>query len=72
MRSKPLLGTMIVNGFVYNAEDNEWADGEIYDSKSGNTYTGYMKQNPDGSLYLKGYMLGMRWLGRSSSWTRVE
>jgi hypothetical protein len=28
--------------------------------------------NEDGSLYFKGYMLGMRFVGRSTSWTRVK
>ncbi|MFM6998123.1 MAG: DUF2147 domain-containing protein, partial [Bacteroidota bacterium] len=43
-----------------------------YDTKSGNSYDCYARLNEDGSLYFKGYMMGMRFVGRSTTWTRVK
>ncbi|NNC85282.1 MAG: DUF2147 domain-containing protein [Bacteroidia bacterium] len=72
LRSRKKQGLVIMTGFVYNESSKEWVDGTIYDSKSGKTYDGYMKLEDDGSLYMKGYIMGMRFLGRSNIWTRAE
>lgn len=68
-----LKGILIVKGFTYDAKSKEWINGRVYDSKSGNTYSGYMKLNSDGSLYLKGgYKVFGMIVGRENTWTRVE
>jgi len=72
LRSRVLQGLTILTGLKYDADDKEWAGGQIYDTKSGNTYNCYARLNEDGSLYFKGYMLGMRFVGRSTTWTRVK
>ena len=72
LQSRPVLGLRILNGFTYDAEDKEWSDGTIYDPESGNTYDCYMwfeEENPN-KLKIRGYLLGMRFLGRSSVWTK--
>ena len=74
LRSRSRLGMVIMNSFSWNESESRWEDGKIYDPVSGNTYDGYMyfeRGNPT-VLYLRGYMLGMTWLGRTSEWTRVE
>ena len=74
LRSRSRLGMVIMNGFSWNESESRWEDGPIYDPVSGNTYDGYMYFEGDNRtvLYLRGYMLGMTWLGRTSEWTRVE
>jgi uncharacterized protein (DUF2147 family) len=72
LRSRVLMGTTILTGLKFDAGDKEWAEGTIYDTKSGNTYSCYAKLNSDGTLYFKGYMMGMRFIGRSTTWTRVK
>jgi uncharacterized protein (DUF2147 family) len=66
------MGTTILTGLKWDADDKEWAGGQIYDTKSGNSYDCYARLNADGSLYFKGYMMGMRFVGRSTTWTRVK
>lgn len=72
LRDRPIMGIQILNDLVWDEDDNEWDDGEIYDPKTGNTYSCYAKLNDDGTLYMKGYVLGMPFLGRSTEWTRFK
>lgn len=72
LRSRVLMGTTILTGLKFDADDKEWADGTIYDTKSGNTYDCYARMNSDGTLYFKGYLLSMRFIGRSTTWTRFK
>lgn len=72
LRNQTIQGLVILKNFKYDAGDKEWVDGTVYNSRSGKTYTGYLKLQKDGSLYLKGFIAGMRWLGKSNVWTRVK
>ena len=68
LRSRSRLGMKIMYDFVYDGED-EWDDGEIYDPKSGNTYSGTINMISKNRLNLRGYV-GISWFGRTSHWTR--
>ncbi len=72
LRSRPSLGLEILKGFTFNGK-TEWSGGEIYDPKSGKTYSSYM--NFDGNnkdvLKLRGY-IGISLIGRTNTWTRVK
>jgi uncharacterized protein (DUF2147 family) len=69
-----VLGLVILKGFRANDETRRWEGGTIYDPKNGKTYDGYIWRDPDrpGTLFLKGYVLGIRWLGRSTTWTEEK
>ena len=69
MHNTPIIGLEILEGFTYNRSKNEWAGGTIYDPQNGRTYTAYMTLDGN-TLRLRGYVYGMRFLGRSSYWTR--
>lgn len=69
MHDTPIIGLEILEGFSYNASKDEWAGGTIYDPKNGRTYTAYMRLE-DNTLRMRGFVYGMRFLGRSSYWTR--
>ena len=71
LRSKKILGLQILNNSVYNPESKTWEGGTIYDPESGNTYSCYLWFDKDKNiLKLKGYVLGIKFLGRESQWKR--
>lgn len=74
LRDRDRLGMMIMRDFTWDADEGRWEDGTIYDPKEGKTYDGYIRMeagNKD-KLYLRGYVMGMTWLGRTSEWQRAE
>ena len=70
LRSRPLLGLEILKGFSYDASKGEWSGGTIYDPENGRTYSAYMRLDGNNTLRMRGYVMGMRFLGRSTHWTR--
>ena len=44
---------------------NTWSDGSLYDPESGNTYSGKLSLNPDGTLSLRGISASLCSAGRS-------
>lgn len=71
LRSRSRLNLQILNGLVYNANDREWAKGAIYDPASGKTYECFVWLDGKETLQLKGFVAGIRMLGRKSAWTRT-
>ena len=72
LRDRSILNLQILNGLQYNIADKEWAGGLIYDPKSGKTYDCFVWLEGKDTLQLKGFVAGMRWLGRKSAWTRTS
>ena len=72
LKSRTVVGIQILNHLKWDADDKEWDDGEIYDPKTGKTYSCYAELQKDGTLFLKGYVLGMPLLGKSTVWTRFK
>ena len=74
MRDRDRLGMVIMKSFKWDEDDKEWNKGSIYDPNNGKTYSGYMyfKDEDKSLLYLRGYVMGMTWLGRTSEWERIE
>ena len=72
LQNRPILGLRLLNGFEYDGDDTEWQNGTIYDPKTGNTYDCYMwfGENNGDVLCIKGYIMGIRFLGRETKWTR--
>jgi uncharacterized protein (DUF2147 family) len=68
LRTRPLCGLTIMWGLQPDGPDR-WTDGSLYDPESGNTYNGYIRLNPDGTLTLRGY-IAISLFGRSETWTR--
>ncbi len=71
-RDRSLIGLQILSGLEYDSNDKEWNNGQIYDPKSGNTYSCYAWLENDDLLKLKGFVAGIRLLGRSSEWYRTD
>lgn len=72
LRDRSIIGIQILSSFEYNAKDKEWKDGSIYDPKSGKTYDCYAWFENDDVLNLKGFVAGIRWMGKSSEWYRTK
>lgn len=68
LRNRLLLNTVIVKDLRYNGK--EWTGGNIYDPKSGNSYSCNMRLEGN-TLHLRGYK-GISLLGRTTVWTRAE
>ena len=72
LRSRSRLGISILSGLKYNSSEKQWLDGRIYDPKNGKTYDCFAWFEKDANkLYIKGYVAGIKWLGRSTTWTRT-
>ena len=71
LRSRSIVGVNILKDLEWDEDDNEWDDGEIYDPRSGSTYSLYAKLVDSNTLFLKGY-IGFAMIGRSTTWTRVK
>ena len=70
LEKRPLMNLVILKDLKWNAEDKQWQEGTIYDPNNGKTYECYCLMQEDGTLYFKGYVIGITWLGRSTVWTR--
>ena len=69
-RNQTIVGLVLVKGFVYNENEDQWQNGTIYNPASGNFYRSYMKLEADGkTLKVRGY-LGFSLLGKTVYWVR--
>lgn len=72
-QSAPLLDLMILKAFSYNSGKERWDSGTIYDPDNGKTYDCFMWFDGDlNTLFIKGYVLGMKFIGRETIWKRVD
>ncbi|MBO9698613.1 MAG: DUF2147 domain-containing protein [Sporocytophaga sp.] len=70
LQNRPIVGLEILKGFVFNKEDM-WEDGEIYDPKSGNTYSCQISLQDKNIMKVRGY-IGFSLIGRTEYWNRVK
>jgi uncharacterized protein (DUF2147 family) len=69
LRQRPIMGMLLMTAFQFDGED-EWEDGEIYDPKSGNTYSCYIRFEDENTLKVRGF-IGISWIGRTTYWTKT-
>lgn len=72
LRDRSIVGLQILEGFEYDAKKEEWKEGLIYDPESGKTYDCYAWFESTDLLKLKGFVAGIRWMGKSSEWYRTS
>lgn len=70
-RDQPLLGLQIIAGLEKKSE-TEIVSGKIYDPTHGNYYSCKMTIKEPGKLELRGYILGMPFLGKTTTWYLAE
>lgn len=71
LRNRSILGLQILNGLEFDAKKEEWNDGTVYDPASGKTYDCYVWLEKDDLMKLKGFVAGIRWMGKSSEWYKT-
>lgn len=71
LRNQPLMNLVVVKNLVWNEEDQEWQGGTYYDFETGKSYDCYAEMTGEGNLYFKKYVLGITWLGTSTTWSRM-
>jgi uncharacterized protein (DUF2147 family) len=69
LRDRPLLGSRIIQQFVYKGED-EWVNGSIYDPEKGKTFCGTLKLVSSDVLVIRGFPCQMSLMGRRETWRR--
>jgi uncharacterized protein (DUF2147 family) len=71
LKTRPIFGLPLLNGFTYDSENDEWSDGTIYDPLSGKTYKCFMLFSDPNTLKVSGY-IGKQWMGlkRTVIWTK--
>ena len=69
-RSRPLLNVPIVLGMKPNGTPDQW-EGQVYNSKDGNTYSGSFTMTGANSAVLKGCIMGGL-LCKGQTWTRTK
>ena len=72
LAKRPIMGLVIVKNFVYDSKKERWDDGSIYDPDNGKTYDcfAWFEDGNYNKLYIKGYVAGIKALGRKTTWTR--
>lgn len=71
LQKRKIVGSVILTGLKWDSDEGEWNDGEIYDPKTGSTYSCYAILQEDGKLFFKGY-IGFSLIGKSTLWTRTK
>jgi uncharacterized protein (DUF2147 family) len=70
-RNRRWLGLQIITGLSKKSE-TEYVSGKIYDPQRGHYYDCKMTLKNDKTLELRGYILGLPFLGRTTTWTLKE
>jgi len=72
LAKRPIMGLSIVKDFHYNSKKERWDEGSIYDPDNGKTYDCYawFEDGDYNVLYIKGYVAGIKALGRKTIWKR--
>lgn len=55
LRRRKVLGMEVMYGLIYNANDDEWKDGRIYDASSGKDWNAKAWLTKDGCLKVRGF-----------------
>jgi uncharacterized protein (DUF2147 family) len=73
LSKQKVFGSLILKKFNYNTSKSQWDGGTIYDPENGKTYTAFMWfEEAPAILHIKGYVMGMKFVGRQTLWTREE
>ena len=70
-RNTPGDQIVLLWGFEYDAEDDMWVNGEIYDPCHGKTYKCRLKFEDDKKLNVRGY-IGTPAIGKSMYWYKID
>jgi len=74
LAKRPIMGLAIVKNFEYDNKKERWIEGSIYDPNNGKTYDCYawFEDGDFSKLYIKGYVAGIKALGRKTMWEKKK
>jgi uncharacterized protein (DUF2147 family) len=70
LRSRPIIGLQVLQGFAPDSAADQWEGGSIYDPETGKTYACTMVLQDPNTLRVHGYV-GVAMFGRTQIWTRL-
>jgi uncharacterized protein (DUF2147 family) len=70
LRTRKILGMDVLTKLKYDADENSWEDGMIYDAKNGRDWNASAYINKEGLLKVKGYW-HFKIFGRTLTFKRV-
>ena len=70
LRGRKIVGSSILNGFKFSS--GAWSGGTIYNPEDGKTYSCQMTLKNKNTLHVRGYVMGIKALGKTQTWTRVK
>jgi len=70
LRTRKWIGMEVLRGLHYNAENNEWVDGIIYDAKHGRDWNSMAWITKDHLLKVKGYWV-FKFISETLTFKRV-
>ncbi len=70
LRTRKWLGMEVLRNLKYNAKDDEWQNGIIYDPKHGREWDSVAWINSDGLLKVKGYWV-FKWISETLTFEKV-
>lgn len=71
LRTRPVMGLIILSGFQAQKDGKTYEDGTIYDPKNGKTYSCKITQTENDKLNIRGF-IGISLIGRTTVWTRAN
>jgi len=70
LRNQTIKGLIIINDLEFNS-NNKWSNGNIYDARSGKTYSLNATLENNNTLFMRGY-IGFSLIGKTTTWTRIK
>lgn len=71
LQKRKVIGMEVMNGLVYNENNNDWEDGRIYDASSGKNWNANALIMEDGCLKVRGFW-HLKCLGQDIIFKRVS
>ena len=70
LRSRKILGMNVLSNLKYNANNNTWEDGMVYDSKHGREWNASADIDKQGLLKVRGYW-HVKFIGHTMDFVRI-
>lgn len=71
LRKRKIIGMEILEGLQYNAKQNSWEKGRIYDASSGRHWDSAATIDKNGNLKVRGFWK-FKWIGKSMSFKKIK
>lgn len=71
LRHNPLINLVVLKNLTYQG-NRIWGGGEVYNPEDGKTYGCELILKDPGTLDVRGFVMGINFLGKTRTWTRVK